>query len=161
MSDELIIDENNFDQYFFDVRKHKLKRGQIMAKYSAYAEFVDSPEKRNVIDLLMNTTKAIATTQVMSKLLHTCELDSYRVPIAMIRDMLNGMNLNEVAEKPYEFIAELFFYTEPQYVPRDDPHWAAISILNLDEITGIPEIQGSDKNIHEKGIINAEIPGIE
>ena len=46
MSDsELIIDENNFEQYFFDVRRHKPQKGQIMVKYTAIAEFIDTNER--------------------------------------------------------------------------------------------------------------------
>jgi hypothetical protein len=130
---ELVIDETNFDSFFFDVRKHEPKQGQIIARYTTTAEFIDGPEKRNVIDLLTKTYKMIPTTQVMLKLLHTTELDSYRVPLAMARDMVEGLNVNEVAAKPYKYTAEMYFYTEKKYVPRDDPHWSIISILNLDE----------------------------
>ena len=56
---EVIINENNFEEYFFDVRKHKPKHGQVMARYAAVAEFVDGMMKKNIIDLLKKD-KAIA-----------------------------------------------------------------------------------------------------
>jgi len=42
---ELVIDQNNFNDYFFDVRKFSPKQGQILAKFSAVAIFGDGPEK--------------------------------------------------------------------------------------------------------------------
>jgi hypothetical protein len=27
----------------------------------------------------------------------------------------------------------MFFYTKPENVPKSDPHWSTISVLNLDE----------------------------
>jgi hypothetical protein len=35
------ITAENFDSYFFDVRKNGPKKGQVMAKFSAVAELVD------------------------------------------------------------------------------------------------------------------------
>lgn len=131
-TEELVITKDNFEEYFFDVRKHEPKRGQIMASYTAVAEFMDGPEKRNVIDLLKDTDKMIATSQVMRKLLHASEVDSYRVPKNMAQDLFDGVDVNDVAAKPYKYTVELFFYTNKELVPKDDPHWRVISLLNLD-----------------------------
>jgi hypothetical protein len=51
----------------------------------------------------------------------------------MAEDLLSGMSRDEVARKEYQFTIEMFFYTRPEYVPKDDPHWSAISIINLEE----------------------------
>ena len=51
MSDEHIIDEKNFDQYFFDVRINKPQKNQVLVKYSAMAELVDGVMKKNLIEL--------------------------------------------------------------------------------------------------------------
>ena len=40
MTQELIIDENNFDQYFRDISKNVPEKGDVLAKYTAIAEFV-------------------------------------------------------------------------------------------------------------------------
>ena len=50
-----IINEENFNQYFKDVRQNKPEKDDIIAKYSAMAEFVDGGEKRQIISLLMTT----------------------------------------------------------------------------------------------------------
>lgn len=47
VKEETVIDESNFNEYFFDVRKHGPKRNQIMARFSAVAEFVDGQMKRH------------------------------------------------------------------------------------------------------------------
>ena len=142
---EIEITEDNFDQYFFDARMHKPERGQILARYSAVAHLVDGNEKRNLLDLLENTDKMVALVQVMRKLFLAIERDSYRVPIQMAEDLLSGMARNEVAKKEYKYTAEMFFYTKPEYVPKNDPHWQGVSVLNLDDF-----IDRKDQSITSK-----------
>jgi hypothetical protein len=77
-----------------------------------------------------------ATAQVMRKLLFASEVDAYRVPRLMAEDLLSGMTEDEVAEKPYKYTLEMFFYTKPENLPKDDPHWSLISLLNVDEVSG-------------------------
>lgn len=130
---DVVITDDNFHEYFFDVRQHDPERGQIIAQYSATAEFVDAGEKRQIIALLRETDKMVATTQVMRKLLFATERDAYRIPREMAEDMKNGMSADECAAKPYKYTVEMYFYTKPEYVPKDDPHWTIISIKNLDD----------------------------
>lgn len=132
MTDELVIDENNFTQYFRDCRMHRPERGDIMAKYTAIAEFIDGQMKKDIIDLLMNKEKALAATQVMRKLGCATEYDAIRVCKEVAEDLAAGMSAEEVEKKPYEYQLETFYYTKKEYVPVDDPHWQIISIANLD-----------------------------
>jgi hypothetical protein len=134
---EIEIDNSNFHEYFRDVRTHSPERGEVMAQYSAIAEFVDGNEKRQIISLLTSTeNKMEATAQVMRKLLCSSELDAYRVPRCMAEDLLAGMTGDEVASKPYKYTLEMFFYADPDNVPKDDPHWSVISLLNLEDFVG-------------------------
>lgn len=131
---EIQIDESNFAQYFRDVRTEPMDKGDVMAQYTAAAELVDGNEKRQIISLLKDTEgKMEATAQVMRKLLFAHELDAYRIPRMMAEDILSGMSDDDVAAKPYKYTLEMFFYAKPEHVPKDDPHWSVISILNLDE----------------------------
>lgn len=131
---EIVITEENFSEYFKDVRFSTLQQGEIIAQYSACAEFIDGNEKRQIISLLTSTeNKMEATSQVMRKLLHASELDSYRVPRMMAEDLLSGMSEDEVALKPYKYTLEMFFYAKPEHLPKDDPHWSSISVLNIRE----------------------------
>ena len=49
---ETVIDEKNFEEYFFDVRRHKPRKGQVMAKFSAIAELIDGQMKEHIVYLL-------------------------------------------------------------------------------------------------------------
>jgi len=136
--EEIVITEENFSNYFRDVRVSAPERGEVIAQYSACAELVDGNEKRQIISLLTSTeNKMEATAQVMRKLLHASEIDAYRVPRMMADDMLAGMGEDEVAAKPYKYTLEMFFYSKPENVPKDDPHWSCISVLNIDDFAGI------------------------
>jgi len=128
------IDDKNFDQYFRDVRTSQMSRDDIIAQYTAVAELVDGLEKRQLISLLRDTEdKMEATAQVMRRLLFASELDSYRVPRMMAEDLLSGMSEDEVSFKPYKYTLEMFFYAKAEHVPKDDPHWSVISVLNSGE----------------------------
>lgn len=130
---DLIIDDTNFDEYFFDVRRNKPKKGQVMARYAAIATFEKCNEKENIIDLLTKTEKPLPATQVMRKLLFASEEDSVKILIEMAKDYLETKDRDYVLNKPYKYKMEMFYYVDPQYIPKDDPHWSTVSILNLNE----------------------------
>jgi hypothetical protein len=130
---ELEITDENFDEYFFDVRKHGPKRGQIMACYTATAEFVDGNLKRDITYLLASTNKAKECVQLLRKLGWANEQDAIRVCKEIAEDLHAGMHSDEIAEKVYKYKLEAFYYTQREYVPEDDPHWSTIELTNLDE----------------------------
>lgn len=129
---ETIIDQENFGQYFFDTRRHKPEKGQVMAKYTAIAEFVDGMMKKNIIELLRKD-KAEAAVQVLRRLGCAAEEDAVRVCKDMCQDMIDGMTDEEVEQKAYKYKLESFYYTNKENVPTDDPHWTLIGITNLNE----------------------------
>jgi hypothetical protein len=131
---ELEITEQNFAEHFFDVRQNKPQRGQIMACYSAMAELVEGNEKRQLVELLQRTDKAVPASQVMRKLLCASEADSVRVLKQMAEDLISGLTVEQVLAKPYKYKFEMFFYTKLENVPKDDPHWSVISLLNVDTV---------------------------
>ncbi len=133
MTEQIVIDSSNFNQYFFDVRNHQPARGQVMARYAAMAEFIDGDLKRDMIDMLCLHEQTEPVVKLMRKLGCATESDSVTVPLYMARDLLSGMSPEEVAKKPYRFVCEAFFYTKKEYIPLDDPHWSVISLHNLDE----------------------------
>lgn len=132
MTEELVIDENNFGQYFFDVRRFPPQRGQIMARFGAYAEFIDGMMKKNIIDLLKKD-KVLAAIQVMRKLGCAVERDAIRICREVCDDLVSGMSDEDVEKKVYNYEMESFYYTKKEYVPLDNPHWSVISVKNLDE----------------------------
>jgi hypothetical protein len=132
MSDELVITRENFNDYFFDIRTSQPKKGQVMARYQAAADFIDGPEKRHVMELLERYDNADMIPKIMRKLVGAREDDSYRVPVEMAKDLLGGMSHEQVAAKPYRFTFEQFYYTMKDCVPND-PHWTIITLMNLDQ----------------------------
>lgn len=134
MTEEIEINENNFAEYFKDVRTGKFEKGDVIAQYSASAEFVDGGEKRQIISLLTDTeNKMEATAQIMRKLLFASELDAYRIPKQIAEDLLSGKSIEDCAKKPYKYTLEMFFYTKPENIPSDDPHWSVISVVDLEK----------------------------
>lgn len=131
---ELVIDKSNFAQYFFDVRHHRPKTGQVMAKFSAVALFGDGPDKRDLIKVLRRD-KAKAAAQVMQKIHCAREPDSYRVCREICEDLISGMTDDQVAKKEYEYVLEVCYYTQKEYVPKGDPHWETIDVLKYDTET--------------------------
>lgn len=131
VDEQVEINNKNFASYFFDVRRHRPKQGQVMAKFSAVAIFADGPEKRDLIKVLRKD-KAVAAAQVMHKIHCARVPDCYRVCREMCEDMLAGMTDDEVAAKEYEFVLEAVYYTQKEYVPKHDPHWETLEVLNYD-----------------------------
>lgn len=151
IEEEIEINSENFSKYFKDVRRNKPEREEVIAKYSAIAEFVDGGEKRQIISLLTDTEdKMEATVQIMRKLLFASEIDSYQIPRKMADDLLSGMNTEDVAKKPYKYTLEMFFYTRPENIPKDDPHWCCISVLNLDDFKTKEFSYEENKEINQK-----------
>lgn len=152
--EELIIDNSNFKEYFFDVRKFGPKEGQIMAKFSAVAIFGDGPEKRDVIKILKRD-KAEAAVMVMRKIHCAREPDCYKICREICEDLVSGMSEDEVAKKEHEFVLESFYYTKKEYVPLDDPHWETIDVIKYDPET---KTYKSDITISQGQKISIEIP---
>lgn len=148
-----IINETNFDQYFFDVRRHGPKKEHILARFSAVAEFVEGQMKQHIIYLLsVMSNGAASAVQVMQKLgcaTYQAALDlCIKIAEDLKSGLLDGKTLEEISKevekKVYSYHYEQFFYTKEEYVPKDSPHWDVIRICNLEEhlekIEGIGEI---------------------
>ena len=134
-NEQLVIDDSNFGEYFFDVRTHRPQAGQVMAKFMAVATFGAGPHKHDVIRLL-KIDKAKEASMVMQKLHFAKTPDCYRVCREMCEDLANGMSDEEVADKEYEYVLEAFYYTKREYVPKDDPHWQTVQLLEYDPESG-------------------------
>lgn len=132
MTEELVIDETNFDSYFFDVRRHKPKPGQVMAKFTAVAQFVGGQGKKDIIKLL-KSDKAYQAAQVMQRIHGAKVPDNYRVCRQICQDLLI-MKEEEVEAKAYEYIVEYLFYTQKELVPKNK-QWETIQVLEYDAET--------------------------
>jgi hypothetical protein len=124
------ITEENFSEYFHDIRTHRPQPGEVMAKYTAVAYLEDGLEKWNMIDLLSKAGKAHAATAVMRKCFFASERDSVSVARQMAEDLMS-MTKYDVAKKSYKYNLEMFFYVLPEHVPADDPHWTTINLIDF------------------------------
>jgi hypothetical protein len=59
--------------------------------------------------------------------------DAIRVPLEIAKDLISGMTEEEVAKKPYKYTLEMYFYTQKENVPSNNPHWFIVNLLNLDK----------------------------
>lgn len=133
MEDDIVIDNHNFKEYFFDVRKHGPKEGQVMVKFTAVAVLGDGPEKKDLIKVL-KMDKANAGAMIMKKIHCAREPDCYRVCREICEDLDSGMSDGDVSLKEYEFVIEAFYYTKREYIPKD-PHWETIDLIEFDPET--------------------------
>ena len=130
---ELVINKDNFYEYFRDVKNNKPQRDEVIARFTAIAEFMDGQMKRDVIDLLSNNGKTEAAIRVMQNIGSATEKEAIRICKEICKDLSEGMSFQEVENKTYEYQLEFFYYTKKENIPIDDPHWSIISIKNLDE----------------------------
>lgn len=131
---ETVIDKLNFNEYFRDVRTSRPQKGDIMACFTAVAEFVDGIGKKDIIDLLKRD-KAQQAALVMRKIHGAREPDCYRVCREIAQDLLTMPEI-DVERKPYEYIVQYFYYTKREYVPTNNKHWSTISLLEWDADAG-------------------------
>ena len=133
MQNELVIDESNFNQYFFDVKNHSPKFGQVMAVYTAESELVDGDLKRDIIYLLSCTSKYKQCVAMLNKIGLASHADSIRICMEIAQDLKNSKTSQEIRDKPYAYRLEAFYYTEKENIPSNDPHWSFMEIKNLGE----------------------------
>lgn len=128
--DSLVIDQSNFNQYFFDARTNPPKKGQVLACYETKADFVDGNLKRDIIHLLMTNPKAgESTTRLLNKVGGATHKSSIDVIKQMTSDLLSGMSSDDVSKKPYEMHCQFFYYTQKELIPND-PHWWSTSLID-------------------------------
>jgi hypothetical protein len=128
----LVIDETNFDQYFFDCYKHAPRPGQILACYDAEADLVDGNLKRDIIHLLMTKNRAgQITVRLLQKLAGATTDSAVKVIKEIVSDLMSGMSTEVVANKPYNFQCQYFYYTYRECMPKGDPHWWSTALVDV------------------------------
>jgi hypothetical protein len=129
-----LITEENFDQYFKDVRKNRPQPGQVLARFHAVAAFGPGPHKLDIIKLLRQD-KAQQAAQVMQRIHLAKTPDCYRVCREMCEDLLVGLSDEQVNQKEYEYHLEALYYTQKECVPKNDPHWETLTVVRFDPET--------------------------
>lgn len=135
MEKELIIDDKNFHQYFKDVRLHKPEKDQVLARFRAVVIFSKGQHKRDVITLLKRD-KAQQAAAMMQRMHLARVPDCYRVCREICEDLISGMSDEDVLNKQHEYLLEALYYVKPEYVPKNDPHWELVNVVEYDEEKG-------------------------
>jgi hypothetical protein len=146
MNHEIVIDENNFHQYFRNTRKSRKQKNDIVVMYFSSAVFVDGKLKEEVIDLLCyefnSVNKCIGK---LFKYAYAPQREAIRLCKEIIKDFNNGISRDEIVRKEYPFFLQMFFYTKDDYVPKNDKRWVVISDEFRKNNTNIPALQGKNK----------------
>lgn len=130
-TDELVIDESNFNEYFFDAKKYSPKQGQVLACYETMAELVDSDLKKNIVQILQSSEQgATSVVSILQKHANAPYDDALKLTKEILLD-LQKMSVEQVLAKPYEFRCQIFYYTEKQYIPCNDRHWWSTSLIEV------------------------------
>lgn len=125
-----MININNFHECFFDIKKHKPKKGQVLARYTARADFIAGDDKKTVIKLL--TGNIHSALQFMKNVLYFNEKSAVLVAKTMLQD-LQILTTEEVLKKEYSFDLEAYYWTNKEYIPEDDLHWDYLKIESTDQ----------------------------
>jgi hypothetical protein len=145
MGDEIIIDESNFHEYFFEIAKYKPQKGQVLARYTAMAEFVEGDVKDFVVSALLNNAMgAEMSSQVMKHHCHATDEYASAVPLEIAKDLKDGMTAEEVKKKAYRFQVEYFYWTAPENIPTDDVHWEMITVSKAEMDIAWKEVEADD-----------------
>jgi len=151
MAEDIIIDDSNFGEYFYDVAKHRPKKGQILARFRAVAELIDEEirtdkpsMKRDIIYLLKAMPEGgHSAVKVMDKLGCAVYEDAINVPLEIAKDLLDGMSEKDVLKKPYRYNYEQLFYTQREYVPKNK-HWTIIELVRVEGDEMIETVNGGE-----------------
>jgi hypothetical protein len=130
--EEIVIDENNFAEYFRDTRHNKPQHGDVMVFYKSMAELVGGDLKHQMIEALFHESiGAQKAIQLFMKLGGASHKAAVLLVKEMNDDLISGMSKEDVFKKSYKFFLEMSFYTKKEYVPKDDPHWELVNLKNF------------------------------
>ncbi len=126
--DDFIIDENNFDKYFRNTRNNKKQKNDVIVMFSSSAVFAKGKLKEEIVDLL--STEFNSVNKCLGKLFkfaYAPHAQSIKVCKNIIQDYISGMNREDIINKEYPFVLQMFFYTKEKYIPNNDKRWLVIS----------------------------------
>jgi hypothetical protein len=128
MEDNLIIDESNFDKYFRNTRNSKKQKNDIIVMFSSSAVFSKGKLKEDIIDLLFyNFNSVNKCLGKLFKFAYASHSEGVKLCKDIMKDYINGMTKENIIDKEYPFVLQMFFYTKYKYVPMNDRRWMVIS----------------------------------
>lgn len=132
----MIINDENFSQYFRDVTKNKKEEGDITVSYRSVMELPDCELKRDVIRLLSEVDGGAGmAVEALCRYAAAAKQDAIRLCTQISVDIMNGMGIEQVACKVYYYEVVLFFYVKSEYFPESwlkekNTAWAIVEDKN-------------------------------
>ncbi len=123
-TEELVIDETNFSDYFREITKSMPAHGDALVCFRALAHFCDGPLKQEVINLLRYEFGSVQ--KCVGRLIRfggATREQAVKLLLDISKDLMDGMNVNDVLKKEYPFVFEKMYYAKPEHVPVDDKRW--------------------------------------
>lgn len=124
------LTEENFTTYFYDVRKkQKPLPGMSLVRFRATAELINGDIKQSIVNsLLFNKSGYLVAPKLFQKSLGVTEKESIRLCLEILND---NISYEEILNKPYSFTLEILYWTYPELIPANDPHWQIIKLLKV------------------------------
>ena len=139
---DLIITDENFNQYFRDITKHARQDGDILVSYRSLMELPDCQLKRDVIRFLTEVDHgANLAVEALMRYAAASKHAAIALCARMTVDLAKEKKPGHVAGKTYQYESVLFFYINKDHFPKSwleekNSSWAIVP----DEIAGKPDI---------------------
>jgi len=129
-SEEIVINEENFNEYFKEINKNKPEKGDIIASYRAKAYLVEGDLKKDVIKLLKTKEGVNSAVKILNKFAYCIYEDAVSICKNICQELSLGLSDEEVLKKEYPYTLEIFYYTKKENVPENDKHWSIMTIID-------------------------------
>jgi len=127
MEDDIIIDDSNFHKYFRNTRNSKKQKNDIVVMFYTSAVFATGKLKEEIVDLL--ATEFSSVNKCLGKLFkfaYAPHVEGMKICKSIIKDYIDGMSKDDIINKEYPFVLQMFFYTKEKYIPRNDRRWLVV-----------------------------------
>lgn len=128
MDKNISIDKINFDKYFRNTRTSKKKKNDIVVMFYSSAVFAKGKLKEEIVDLLSiefnSVNKCLAK---LFKFAYAPYFEGLKICKSIIKDYIDGMSKDDIINKEYPFVLQMFFFTREKYIPSNDKRWLVVS----------------------------------
>lgn len=124
------VTDDTFHLYFFDVSKHERQPDQIKVRFRQHMSLDESPLKEEIVRYLteieggvINAVRLLVDNAACSK------EQAMKLCHEMISFIYNpkrkSIDISGVIKAPFRYTVDLYYYTKPEYVPKDS-RWTVV-----------------------------------
>lgn len=128
MDKDILIDASNFDKYFRNTRISKKKKNDVVVMFYSSATFSKGKLKEEIVNLL--STEFNSVNKCLGKLFkfaYAPYSEGLKICKSIVKDYIDGMSKDDIINKEYPFVLQMFFYTKEKYIPSNDKRWLVVS----------------------------------